>query len=83
MEKKGIAAAAMITMGAAGGVCGSTIFRAQDRPLYLPGMWTTIALQLLYIVIALSLVLYFKRQNKKADRDGKILEKVPGFRYVP
>jgi hypothetical protein len=83
MEKKGITAAAMITMGAVGGVCGSTIFRPEDRPLYLIGMWTTISLQLLYVVITLSLVMYFKRQNRKADLEGKTLEGVPGFRYVP
>jgi hypothetical protein len=29
----------MIAVGAAGGVTGSTIFRAQDAPMYLPGMW--------------------------------------------
>lgn len=42
-EKKGVVAAAMISFGAAGGIAGSTIFRAQDAPTYLPGMWSTIA----------------------------------------
>lgn len=42
LERKGVVAAAMISAGAIGGVCGSTIFRAQDAPLYLPGMWATI-----------------------------------------
>lgn len=83
MEKKGITAAVMITMGAAGGVCGSTIFRPEDSPTYLIGMWTTISLQFLYIIITLCLMLFFKWQNRKADTQGKILEKVPGFRYVP
>lgn len=83
MEKKGITAAAMITMGAVGGVCGSTIFRPEDQPVYLIGMWTTVSLQVLYIIITLLLVMFFKVQNRRADRDGRILEKVPGFRYVP
>ena len=36
-EKKGVVAAVMISAGAVGGVCGSTIFRSQDAPQYLPG----------------------------------------------
>lgn len=31
-EKKGIVAAAMISAGALGGICGSSIFRSQDAP---------------------------------------------------
>ena len=31
-EKRGIVAAAMISVGAVGGICGSTIFRSQDAP---------------------------------------------------
>lgn len=38
-EKKGVVAAIMIAAGAAGGICGSSIFRSQDAPQYLPGMW--------------------------------------------
>lgn len=39
VEKKGVVAAVMIGAGAAGGICGSTIFRSQDAPTYYPGMW--------------------------------------------
>lgn len=100
LEKKGIVAAAMISAGAVGGVCGSTIFRRQDAPLYLPGeicprpycsphanifsgMWATIGMQCLHIVITFVMSLYFKRQNKKADRGEVVLEGVEGFRYAP
>lgn len=31
-EKKGVVAAAMISIGALGGICGSSIFRSQDAP---------------------------------------------------
>ena len=83
-EKKGIVAAAMISMGAAGGIAGSTIFRSQDAPQYLPGMWATISMQMLYSVITFCLSMYFKRQNRLAD-EGKrpALEGVEGFRYAP
>ncbi|KAK5091318.1 hypothetical protein LTS08_005084 [Lithohypha guttulata] len=87
-EKKGVVAAAMISFGAAGGIAGSTIFRSQDAPLYLPGMWSTICMLILYICITLSLSMHFKRQNRLADEAqaaGReyILEKTPGFRYAP
>lgn len=104
-EKKGVVAAAMISMGAIGGIAGlvavepdlsststdsrrSTIFRSQDAPLYMPGMWSTIAMLILYIIITFSLSMHFKRQNKLADQaqaEGReyVLEKVPGFRYAP
>jgi len=87
-EKKGVVAAVMISAGALGGITGSTIFRAQDAPRYLPGMWSTIALLLLHITITLTLSAHFKRQNRLADEaeaEGReyILEKVRGFRYAP
>lgn len=83
-EKRGVVAAASISGGALGGICGSTIFRSQDAPQYLPGMWTTICLQILYCVVTFTLSMYFKRQNKLAD-EGKnpALEGVEGFRYAP
>ena len=56
--------------------------------MYLPGMWSTIAMLMLHIIITLSLSFHFKRQNKLADQaqaEGReyVLEKVPGFRYAP
>jgi hypothetical protein len=73
----------MISAGALGGVCGSTIFRRQDAPRYLPGMWATVAMQMVYMCIVAGLSFHFKRQNRKADQDGKVLEGVEGFRYAP
>ncbi|KAF5629313.1 major facilitator superfamily transporter [Fusarium sp. NRRL 52700] len=80
---KGIISAAMITAGAIGGITGSTIFRVQDTPRYLPGMGTTIAFQALYIVLTAGMDYYFKKKNKDADEKGTILEGVPGFHYAP
>lgn len=39
LRKKGVVAAAMISVGAAGGITGSTIFRSQDAPV----CWTCLA----------------------------------------
>jgi len=84
IRKKGVVAAAMISVGAAGGITGSTIFRSQDAPQYLPGMWSTIAMQILYCVLTVCMSMYLKRQNRLAD-EGKrpALEGVEGFRYAP
>ena len=84
VRKKGVVAAAMIGTGAAGGICGSTIFKASDAPRYLPGMWAIIAMQMLYTVATFTLSMYLKRQNKLAD-EGKrpSLENLEGFRYAP
>ncbi|KIX10367.1 uncharacterized protein Z518_01449 [Rhinocladiella mackenziei CBS 650.93] len=84
VRKKGVVAAAMISVGAAGGITGSTIFRSQDAPQYLPGMWATISLQILYSIVTLGLSMYLKHQNRLAD-EGKrpALENVEGFRYAP
>ncbi|RVX74793.1 hypothetical protein B0A52_01070 [Exophiala mesophila] len=84
LNKKGIVAAVMISVGAAGGVTGSTIFRAQDAPQYIPGMWTTISLQIMTGVITFITSMWLKRQNRLAD-EGKrpALEGVEGFRYAP
>ncbi|ETI23078.1 hypothetical protein G647_04874 [Cladophialophora carrionii CBS 160.54] len=84
VRKKGVVAAVMISVGAAGGITGSTIFRSQDAPQYLPGMWSTIAMQVLYSAVTFGMSMYLKRQNRLAD-EGKrpALEGVEGFRYAP
>ncbi|KAH6614012.1 major facilitator superfamily domain-containing protein [Boeremia exigua] len=83
VQKRAVVAAVMISVGAAGGVTGSTIFQAKDAPRYMPGMWATISMQLVYSVATLCMSMYFKRQNKLADETGKTLEGVEGFRYAP
>ncbi|PSN61739.1 retrograde regulation protein 2 [Corynespora cassiicola Philippines] len=84
IQKRGVVAAAMISVGAAGGITGSTIFQSKDAPLYLPGMWATIAMQMLYSIVTFCMSMHFRRMNKLAD-EGKrpALEGVEGFRYAP
>ncbi|KAF2678947.1 MFS general substrate transporter [Lentithecium fluviatile CBS 122367] len=84
VQKRGVVAAAMISVGAAGGITGSTIFQSKDAPLYLPGMWATISMQILYSIVTFCMSTYFKRQNRLADEGKKpALEGVEGFRYAP
>ena len=84
IAKRGVVSAAMISVGAIGGVCGSTIFRSQDAPRYFPGMWATIGMQFLYIGLTTTMSFFFKARNKKADQDESLqLEATKDFRYAP
>lgn len=84
VQKRAVVAAAMISIGAAGGVTGSTIFQTKDAPQYLPGMWATIAMQCLYSITTFCMSMYLKRMNKLADQGTRpSLEGVEGFRYAP
>lgn len=66
-----------------GGIAGSLVFREQDQPGYVPGLWACITACLLTIIITLSLQIHFWIQNKKADRGEKELEGGgPSFRYT-
>lgn len=66
-----------------GGIAGSLVFREQDQPGYVPGLWACITACLLTIVITVALQIHFWIQNKKADRGEKELEGGgPSFRYT-
>jgi hypothetical protein len=67
IEKRGIASAVMISVGAAGGVRGNIIFCSQGPPRYMLGMWATIGMILLYIIVTFLMPMYFKRENRLAD----------------
>ena len=51
---------------------------------YVPGLWTTIALQAIYCIGVLCMSMHLRRQNQRADA-GTVedLEGVEGFRYAP
>jgi hypothetical protein len=52
-SKKGVVTATMITVGAVGGITGSTIFRSQDAPNYIPGMWLVSLNLKIYVLLTL------------------------------
>ncbi|RVX72360.1 hypothetical protein B0A52_04565 [Exophiala mesophila] len=74
--------ATQIVLGAVGGVIGSQIFRAQDAPLYRPGMYAAFGLMVAFVINVLAVVEYFRRQNKKADQGLLVIDGVAGFRYT-
>lgn len=73
--KRAFCSATLVGFGGIGGICGSLVFREQDKATrYKPGMWTCIACALLNVILVGLLDLEFLRQNRKADRGDISLE---------
>jgi sugar phosphate permease len=80
--KRAVAVAMMTMQGGMGGIIGSLVFRSQDAPRYRPGFFVCIGGMALSVLASSFLWLYFQRQNEKAEKEGEVLEGVPGFRYT-
>lgn len=65
-----------------GGIAGALIFRTQDAPRYFFGLYASIVSMSICILCTAVMVAYFVYKNKKADREGMVLEKVEDFRYT-
>ncbi|KAL2837191.1 hypothetical protein BJY01DRAFT_221279 [Aspergillus pseudoustus] len=79
---RAFASASLVGLGGVGGIAGSLVFRSQDAPQYIPGIWAAIASQLLLITIVCLLSVYFWASNRQADRGEKVIEGSAGFRYT-
>jgi len=74
----------MVSFGGLGGIFASLVFRQQDFPHYLPGIYATIACQVLLLVLLAITTFYFWVKNK-AVLDGTAkapLEGQVGFLYT-
>jgi peptidoglycan/LPS O-acetylase OafA/YrhL len=80
--KRAFCSATMIGFGGIGGIAGSLIFRTQDKPTYHPGIYGVLACNVLIAIIVVINTIYFRRENKKADRGEKVLEGDVNFRYT-
>ncbi|KAL4925348.1 major facilitator superfamily domain-containing protein [Aspergillus undulatus] len=79
---RAFASATLVAFGGIGGIAGSLVFRSEDAPDYIPGIWAVIACQLCLLIVVGVLSLHFWISNRKADRGEKILEGSPDFRYT-
>ena len=66
--------ASLVGFGGIGGIAGSLIFRPQDAPEYIPGLWACITACLLIGTILISLDLYFMKKNKQAEAGTIVIE---------
>ena len=83
-SKRSVGSALQIGFGAIGGIIASTVFREEDAPTYVPGLWVTTGLQFLILMIVACLTVFFTIMNKKVDK-GTIkspIEGHPGFKYT-
>lgn len=75
--------ATLVGFGAIGGIVGTTVFRQQDAPAYVPGLSTAIGAQVVIVLLVVALTLTFRVQNGKAERGEKVLEEGDkNFRYT-
>lgn len=80
--KRAFCSATLVGAGGIGGIIGSTVFRTQDSPGYVPGMIACLIAAGLIILITLVMNLKFVRANKRAAAGGKVIEGLDGFRYT-
>ncbi|KIW72718.1 hypothetical protein PV04_00894 [Phialophora macrospora] len=74
--------ATLTGMGAMGGIVGALTFRSQDFPTYYPGIYTALTCNAVITLVTISMVLYFRRQNKAADAGTTVIAGLEGFRYT-
>ncbi|KAG6023383.1 hypothetical protein E4U41_002030 [Claviceps citrina] len=73
--KQAFCSATLVGFASIGGICGSLVFREQDKLTgYKPGFWACIACALLNIVLVGLCDLDFIRKKEKADRGEMLLE---------
>ncbi|KAL4950412.1 major facilitator superfamily domain-containing protein [Aspergillus filifer] len=80
--KRALTSATLVGGGSIGGILGTTVFRAQDAPDYIPGLLTTMLANAIIGVLVGTLTLKFHRANKRVDAGGKAIEGLPGFKYT-
>lgn len=81
-SRRSVASALQVGFGALGGIVASTVFRQQDQPRYIPGLWTAMGTQILLLALAGIMTFHFKRRNKQQREGNAVLEGHPDFQYT-
>jgi hypothetical protein len=58
------------------------VYRQIDYPQYIPGLWTTMALNMGSIAVLAVLSTIFKKQNRRANAGEIEIEGAQGFLYT-
>ncbi|GIZ47405.1 hypothetical protein CKM354_001049700 [Cercospora kikuchii] len=80
--KRAFTSATLIGGGGIGGIAGSLVFRSQDKPEYLPGIYACLVCNIIIAILVCVNTVYFRSENRKAERGEKVLEGDPNFRYT-
>ncbi|KAF2100035.1 MFS general substrate transporter [Rhizodiscina lignyota] len=83
-SKRAVGSGLQIGFGAVGGIIASTVFREQDAPKYVNGLWTTAGLQFFILLMVSGMTVYFITNNRKVDNGTikKPIEGQPGFKFT-
>ncbi|KNZ74905.1 hypothetical protein J132_05904 [Termitomyces sp. J132] len=81
--KRAVSSAMIISFGGIGGIFATTVFRQADSPRYLPGIYATIACQVLLLLLLALMSLYFWKHNKRVFEESASAEVgQPEFLYT-
>ncbi|KAF6751159.1 major facilitator superfamily domain-containing protein [Ephemerocybe angulata] len=82
-SKRAVSTATIIAMGGVGGIFATTVYRQEDYPRYIPGIWATMACQFTMLTLLAINSFVFARRNR-LHREGKRgpPEGTPGFSYT-
>lgn len=80
--KRATIAAAVSASNGLGGIAGSYIVRSREAPRYLTAVWISIGSHILMIGLVTVCTASFWVANRRAKRDGHMIEGVSGFRYT-
>ncbi|KAF5354929.1 hypothetical protein D9756_005403 [Leucocoprinus leucothites] len=81
-SKRAVSTAVTIAFGGIGGIFATTVYRQEDFPRYLNGIWATIGCQFLIIILCGVLTWHYTRKNKLARSGKSVNERTPGFLYT-
>jgi hypothetical protein len=80
--KRAFSSALLVGFGGIGGIAGALVFRSQDQPKYLPGMYASIACNCCILLCTAGMTAWFWSSNKKAKQGSVVLEGLQGFLYT-
>ncbi|KAJ7018347.1 major facilitator superfamily domain-containing protein [Mycena alexandri] len=69
-SKRSVGSALVVAFGGVGGIIASTVYREQDFPRYLPGLWVTLGAQFLLLFLVGVTSLHFTA-HEQAVKDGQ------------
>lgn len=80
-SKRGFTSAIVVAFGGIGGILASVLFMQKEAPRYKTGVYFTMAISALSIVATIILHVFYRIQNRRADRGLIVIEGKVGFRY--
>lgn len=81
-SKRAFSSAVVVAFGGVGGIVASVAFMEKEATQGYPtGMTVALSFQASNLLVISGLMLWFRHQNKRADRGEVVLEEAPGFRY--